>query len=116
MWRTAWRRRCPACGEGPHLARANALRASCGECGLDLIGEAGAQYGGAIGLGYGIGGTAGLAVFIGLVSVLGYATWMVWVSTGVVVVTVLVAFRPCKAWWTWWLYRTGELRGGRRDR
>ena len=116
MWRSAWGLRCPACGEGRLFASAFGLRSSCGECGLDLIGREGAQYGGAIGLGYGVGGTVGIGVFTALVSALGYADWMVRVSVGAVVVTMLIAFRRCKAPWTWWLYRTGELRGGRRHR
>ncbi len=65
-------------------------------------------------LGYGIGGLAGLGVFAILFSRFGFQTWVVWSSVAAVVAAILLTFRNCKAWWTWWLFTTGELKAARR--
>lgn len=107
--RTTLRHRCPACGEGPLFRRAYALRDRCEACGLDLSGRHGAHYGGPLILGYTIGGTTGLLAFALLAAAFGFASWIAWVSMAAVVGSILVTFRHCKAFWTWWLYETGEL-------
>ncbi|MDX1393296.1 MAG: DUF983 domain-containing protein [Gemmatimonadota bacterium] len=115
MWRTTLRHRCPACGEGRIFASGYRLHTSCPACGLDLLGRHGAHYGGPIALGYSIGGITGIVVFTALFLRFGFEAWVVWVSVGAVVVSILLTFRHCKAWWTWGLYRTGQI-GGRRHR
>lgn len=116
MWRTTLHHVCPCCGRGALFARGYTLERECGVCGLDLEGRHGAHYGGPIALGYGIGGVAGLSVFALLATRFGFEDWVVWVSVGAVVVSILATFRHCKAWWTWWLYRSGELGEGRPPR
>lgn len=64
-------------------------------------------------LGYGIGGLTGIGAFVLLFSRYGFQTWVVWVSVSAVVASILLTFRHCKAWWTWGLYRTGQIGGGR---
>lgn len=113
MLRTSLLGRCPQCGEGSIFAGVYAIRSRCPRCQLDLVGQHGAHYGGPIALGYGIGGLAGLGTFALLFSRFGFQPWVVWTSVGAVVAAILLSFRFCKAWWTWWLYRAGELKGGR---
>ena len=66
-------------------------------------------------LGYGIGTLIGLATFAGLAAAFGFRAWIAWATVVAVVLAILLTFRFCKGWWTWWLYRSGELRGGRRS-
>ncbi|MDH3733862.1 MAG: DUF983 domain-containing protein [Gemmatimonadota bacterium] len=112
MFRTTLRHTCPACGEGELFAAGYRLNARCSACGLDLLGRDGAHYGGPIALGYGIGGIAGIGVFMILLLRFGFQTWVVWASVGTVVLSILATFRHCKAWWTWGLYRAGQLGRG----
>jgi len=113
MLRTTFRHVCPACGEGRIFASGYRLRRRCEVCHLDLEGRHGAHYGGAIALGYGIGGVAGLVVFAVLFWRWGFTTWVVVASFAAVALAILLTFRHCKAWWTWALWTAGELRGGR---
>ena len=113
MLRTTLRHTCPACGEGRLFASAYRMNDRCSSCGIDLLGRDGAHYGGPIALGYGIGGMVGVAVFTALLLRFGFRPWIVWVTVAAVVLSVLSTFRHCKAWWTWGLYRTGQI-GGRR--
>ena len=78
------------------------------------MGRDGAHYGGPMALGYGIGGLSGIAVFMALFLRFGFEDWVVWASVAAVVLSILITFRHCKAWWTWGLYRTGQL-GKRRQ-
>lgn len=110
MFRTTFRHRCPACGEGPLFRGRYTLHQRCPECGLDLKGEHGAHYGGPIILGYTISGLTGLGVFALVFSRFGYAPWVTWVSVVSAVIALLLAYRHVKAHWTWWLYSVGELR------
>lgn len=109
MLRTTFRHTCPACGEGRLFSSAYRIAPACSACGLDLLGRDGAHYGGPIALGYGIGGVAGIATFMLLLLRFGFQTWVVWVSVATVVLSILLTFRHCKAWWTWGLYRTGQI-------
>lgn len=81
----------------------------CSECGLDLLGRDGAHYGGPIALGYGIGGVTGIVAFTLLLLAFGFHVWLVWATVAVVVGAILLTFRHCKAWWTWGLYKTGQI-------
>lgn len=114
MWRTTFRHTCPACGEGRLFVSGYRLHERCRACNLDLTGRDGAHYGGPIALGYAIGGMAGLGVFGVLFALYGFSAWVVAASIAAVAISILATFRHCKAWWTWALYRAGELRGGRR--
>ena len=114
MVRTTIRGRCPSCGESSIFRGLYALRSRCPSCHLDIAGKDGAHYGGPIALGYGIGGLAGVGTFALLFRRFGFQPWVVWISVGAVVLAILSTFRNCKAWWTWWLFRVGELKGGRR--
>ncbi len=107
--RTTFYHRCPACGIGPLFARGYTLHRRCSACGLDLEGEHGAHYGGPIILGYATGGIVGLALFALLFRLFGYATWLLWATVAAVIGTIALTFRHCKAFWTWYLYATGEL-------
>lgn len=109
MLRTTFRHTCPACGEGRLFSSAYRIAPTCSSCGLDLLGRDGAHYGGPIALGYGIGGVAGISTFMLLLLSFGFHTWVVWVSVVTVVLSILLTFRHCKAWWTWGLYRTGQI-------
>jgi len=114
MVRTTFRGWCPSCGKASIFRGVYTLRSQCSNCGLDLAGRDGAHFGGPMALGYGIGGLAGLGTFAFLFQRFGFQPWVVWSSVGAVVFAILSTFRNCKAWWTWWLFRVGELRGGRR--
>jgi uncharacterized protein (DUF983 family) len=114
MWKTTFRHTCPACGDGALFVSAYRLHSSCPACGLDLLGRDGAHYGGPIAIGYAIGGLSGIGAFVLLLSLYGFHPWIVWVAIGAVFVSILVTFRHCKAWWTWGLYRTGQIGGHRR--
>ena len=63
-------------------------------------------------MGYAVGGLAGLAVFAVLFWRVGYAPWVLWVTLLAAVLAIVGTFRHSKAFWTWWLYVTGELGRG----
>jgi uncharacterized protein (DUF983 family) len=113
---TTIRQRCPACDEGSLFERGLSMRDSCATCGLNLVGEDGAQYGGAISLSYGAGGIAALVTLFVWLRVGELPRWTVWVVLAVAVVTVIGSFRFSKSFWTWLLYRSGELNRGAVDR
>jgi uncharacterized protein (DUF983 family) len=114
--RTTFAHRCPACGHGPLFRRGLTLHAACSACGLDLEGRHGAHYGGPIIMGYSVGGLTSLLVFALLFWRFGYAPWVLWVTLLAATTSVVLAFRHCKAFWTWWLYVTGELGGDGTER
>lgn len=103
------RQRCPSCGEGMLFERALTMYESCPNCGLDFVGEDGAQYGGAIVLAYGVGGTCALLVLILLLQFGALSRFAIWVTLGTAFAAIIGSFRYCKAFWTWLLYRSGEL-------
>ncbi len=85
------------------------MRTTCPSCGLDFMGRDGAQYGGAIVLSYGIGGMIALIVLLAALQFGGLSATVVWVTLGAAVVAIAGSFRYCKSFWTWLLYRAGEL-------
>ena len=103
------RQRCPACGIGSLFAGGLSLREACANCGLNFIGEDGAHYGGAVVISYGVGGIVALLTLVVWLQFGGLGQGTVWVVLGVAVVSVVVSFRYSKAFWTWLLYRSGEL-------
>ena len=106
------RQRCPACGEGRLFDGALAMRTECGNCGLDFMGEDGAQYGGAVVLAYGVGGICALLVLILLLMFGRLNRLAIWVTLATAFLAIIGSFRFCKAFWTWLLFRSGELGGG----
>ena len=66
-------------------------------------------------MGYAIGGLSSLAAFALLFWRFGYAPWVLWITLLVAVVAIVLTFRHCKAFWTWWLHATGELDQTRPD-
>lgn len=102
---------CPACLRGPLFRNRYELHESCVECGQNLVGTDGAQYGGPMVLGYTLGGAAGVSTILLLFLLMGPSTWAVWAGLAITIVTVLLTFRHCKAAWTWLLYHTGQLPG-----
>ena len=100
---------CPACLLGPLFRQRYEFHDSCVECGQNLVGTDGAQYGGPMVLGYTLGGLAGVFTILLAFLIQGPSTWAVWVGLAVTILTVLLTFRHCKAAWTWLLYRTGQL-------
>lgn len=113
--RTTIRQRCPACDVGPLFDRGLSMRETCVECGLNLAGEDGAHYGGAVSLSYGVGGIAALLALFVWLQLGELPRWTVWFVLAVAVVTVVGSFRYSKAFWTWLLYRSGELNRGVAD-
>lgn len=102
---------CPACLQGSLFRKRYELYESCLECGQDLVGTDGAQYGGPMVLGYTLGGAAGIATALPLFHFLGPSEWAVWGALAVTIATIFLTFRQCKAAWTWLLYYTGQLPG-----
>jgi uncharacterized protein (DUF983 family) len=100
---------CPACLRGPLFRTRYELHEHCIECGQDLVGKDGAQYGGPMVLGYTLGGSAGLLTILLLFFLRGPSAWAVWAGLAVTMATVFLTFRNCKAAWTWLLYRTRQL-------
>jgi uncharacterized protein (DUF983 family) len=109
------RQRCPACREGTLFERGLSLREACLDCGLNLVGEDGAQYGGALIISYAVGGIAALLTLAIWLQFGGLGPATVWIVLGVAVVAVFGSFRYSKAFWTWLLYRSGELSYGAED-
>lgn len=85
------------------------MRTHCARCGLDFLGRDGAQYGGAIVLAYGVGGIAALLMLILILQFGGLSSRAIWLTLATAAVGVVASFRYCKAFWTWVLYRSGEL-------
>ena len=112
MIRTTLRGACPSCGARTLFDGIYTLRDTCPECDQDLRGRDGAHYGGPIALGYGVGALAGFAALAALAATFGFHAWVAWVSVIAVILAILLSFRFCKAWWTWWLFHSGELGGG----
>lgn len=110
--RTAFRHRCPACGEGELFREGYRIHDRCPNCGTDLRGRHGAHYGGPIVLGYTVGGVSGLAVLTLLGWLFGLQAWVIWASVAAVVLSILSTYRTCKASWVWFLYATDEIGDG----
>lgn len=91
------------------------MRESCLECGLDLLGEDGAHYGGAATISYGIGGIAAMLTLAVRLQFGGLGRGTIWMVLGVAIISVVGSLRYAKAFWTWLLYRTGELGGEAED-
>lgn len=105
------RQRCPRCGDGRLFERALTMRPACPECDLDFFGQDGAQYGGALVLSYGIGGIIALVVLMAALQFGGLSAAVIWLTLAAAVAAIVGSFRYCKAFWTWLLYRSGELGG-----
>ena len=103
------RQRCPRCGEGQLFESALSMRSACPRCGLDFMGRDGAQYGGAVVLSYGVGGIIALLVLLVALQFGGLSAIAIWLTLGAAVLAIVGSFRYCKSFWTWLLYRTGEL-------
>jgi uncharacterized protein (DUF983 family) len=107
---TTIRLRCPACSEGRLFEqRALILREACAECGLNLVGEDGAHYGGAVSLSYGVGAIAALLTIVIWLQFGGFTRATVWIVLLAALIGVVGSFRHAKAFWTWLLYESGEL-------
>lgn len=107
---TTIRLRCPACREGRLFEhRALALREACAECGLNLVGEDGAHYGGAVSLSYGVGGITALLTLVVWLQFGGFNRATLWIVLAAALAGVVGSFRHAKAFWTWLLYESGEL-------
>jgi uncharacterized protein (DUF983 family) len=98
--------------EGALFARGYELHPDCPECGQDLQGRDGAQYGGPMVLGYTFGGIAGVVTVLLVILVGGSPSAALWAGLVVTTVTIFLTWRHCKAAWTWLLFRTGQLDGG----
>jgi uncharacterized protein (DUF983 family) len=85
------------------------MRTHCARCGLDFLGHNGAPYGGAVVLAYGVGGIVALCMLIVILRFGRLSNLTVWLTLAMAVVAILGSFRYCKAFWTWVLYRSGEL-------
>ncbi len=109
MLRTTFRWTCPSCGSGPLFRSGYDIHSACPDCNFDLTGRDGAHYGGPMVLGYAVGGLTGLVTFLVLFFTYGYRDWIVWTAVAMAVVSILGTYRHCRAWWTWLLFRTGEL-------
>ena len=105
------RQRCPKCGDGRLFEGVLQMRNHCPRCGLDFLGRDGAQYGGAVALAYGIGGIAGLVTLLVVLQFGRLSVVAIWLTLGAALLAVIGSFRYCKAFWTWVLYRSGELGG-----
>ena len=114
-WIVTFRQRCPACGVGSLFERRLSMREVCPDCGLNLVGEDGAHYGGAVVISYGVGGIVALLTLAMWLQFGELTRWTVWVILGVALVSVVGCFRYSKAFWTWVLYRSGELGDGSTD-
>jgi uncharacterized protein (DUF983 family) len=113
---TTLRLRCPACGQGRLFEeRKLELREACADCGLNLVGEDGAHYGGAVTLSYGVGGMFALLTIVVWLQFGGFTRATLWVVLLMALVGVVVSFRHSKALWTWLLYQSGELDSDRVD-
>lgn len=87
------------------------MREECPDCGLNLVGDHGAEYGGAAVISYGVGGIAAMLTLALWLQFGGLGRLTVWVVLGVTIVSVVGSFRYSKAFWTWLLYHSGELGG-----
>lgn len=113
---TTLRLRCPACGQGRLFEHKKLeLREACASCGLNLVGEDGAHYGGAVTLSYGVGGIFALLTIGVWLQFGGFTRATLWVVLAMALIGVAGSFRHSKAFWTWLLYETGELGSDRVD-
>ena len=110
LFRVSLRHVCPACLRGDLFRRRYELNERCSECGQDLVGTHGAQYGGPMVLGYALGGAAGITVALPLFLIPATTAWAVPCGLLATIVTVLLTFGHGKAAWTWLLFHTGQLR------
>jgi hypothetical protein len=82
----------------------------CPECGQDLVGSDGAQYGGPMVFGYTLGGIGGVAVVLLLLAFGASMEPALAVGLIAAIATIALTWRHGKAAWTWLLYHTGQLR------
>ena len=106
MTRATFLGRCPNCGNANMFRNLYALHETCPSCGVRFERDTGSWLG-ALVMTYG----AAILVLVGL------SIWMIprWglfegfglSLAGAAVLTVLVAYRPAKGWWLWWMWAAG---------
>lgn len=119
MARTTLTGRCPACEEASAFSGLYRLHATCPNCGVRFERDDG-SFLGALAVGYGFA----ILVLIGYLLIVipryGLSDAVVVGLVAVSVVSVLIVYRPAKAWWLWWMWAAGfvhrdDVRSGQRN-
>lgn len=117
LWRTTLRGRCPVCGEGALFTGLFEVARDCPRCGAALQPGQGSHYGGPMVIGYSLGLGAAFVVGALLYWRFGAFTGLEWAAAGASIPVALAGYRFGKSFWTWLLWRTGEISpAGPRDR
>jgi uncharacterized protein (DUF983 family) len=108
MLRTTLRGRCPRCGEGRLFAGFTRVAEICPSCEVRYDRDDSSVLAGMV-----------IVYTLALVSTLVLAVWLIgsrimpdrelWVLVPYVIGITFLIYRPVKAWWLWWMHRTGEM-------
>ena len=108
MLQTTLLNRCPACGQGSIFRSWVQLHPTCPHCDARFERDPG-SFLGAMAVAYGVAVLANALLGIWLFRQ-NFDTVTITVSVSLAAaLTVLIIYRPVKAWWTWLLWRVGEV-------
>lgn len=119
MARTTLTGRCPACERASAFAGVYQLHETCPNCGVRFERDEG-SFLGALAVGYGFAILVLIAYLLVVIPRYGLSDAVVVGLVVVTVLSVLVVYRPAKAWWLWWMWAAGfvhrdDTRSGERN-
>ncbi len=105
MWRGT-RGLCPGCGSDGVFTSLWGVAPVCPSCGVRFERESGAWVGAWV-LAYTVAMLVLVVVAAALIINYGLFPGLEWILVATGIVTVLVAYRPVKGWWLWWMWAAG---------
>ncbi|MFO7544856.1 MAG: DUF983 domain-containing protein [Trueperaceae bacterium] len=98
--------RCPACGEGGVFVSYYRVRPTCRRCGVRFERDVGSWLGAMV-VAYAVAIVVVAAVAAVLIAIFGLFRGLEWVLICTAFLTVVLAYRPAKGWWLWWMWAAG---------
>ena len=110
MWRATLLGRCPNCGEGHMFESLYSLHDTCPVCDVCFERDTGSWLG-ALVMTYVAAILSLLLLSVILVPRYGLYEGFGLTLAGAAIATVLLIYRPAKAWWVWWMWAAGFVYG-----
>lgn len=98
--------RCPSCGEGGVFVSLYRVRPTCRRCGVRFERDVGSWLGAMV-VAYVFAVVVVVAVAVVAIASRGLFRGLEWLLIGTGIATVVLAYRPAKGWWLWWMWAAG---------
>lgn len=105
MWR-AMAGHCPNCGSKGVFTSLWGVAETCPNCGVRFEREQGAWLGAWV-MAYGVAIVVLVVEAIVLIVNFGLFPGLEWILIGSGILAVVLAYRPVKGWWLWWMWAAG---------